>query len=64
MTISGINLDSLTIGNYLAFDSIRLDNPQIELELPEPNEDGMRSKMTGNIFIEIVNGHINSHQGR
>ncbi|MFY0652269.1 MAG: hypothetical protein JXQ96_09560 [Cyclobacteriaceae bacterium] len=58
LTISGIDLDGISSGNYLAFDSLKLTNPVIDLEIINPAKDGLGDDYLGNKYIEIENGQI------
>lgn len=59
LTISGINLDSISMGKYLAFDSIQLNSPQFEVDLLKPSQDSISNPISGNKVIEVLNGQIN-----
>ncbi|MGL1888120.1 MAG: hypothetical protein OCD76_16510, partial [Reichenbachiella sp.] len=59
LTIAGIDLDSISTGHYLAFDSIKLDKPKIQVEILKPSERKLRSNILGDKLIEVVNGQIN-----
>jgi hypothetical protein len=59
LTISGINLDSISKGKYLAFDSIKLNNPQFDVNLLKLSKDSTSNPILGNKVIEVVNGQIN-----
>jgi hypothetical protein len=59
LTISGIDLDSISLGNYLSFDTIGINNPQIMVDVLKPNEDSAKSVVLGEKYIEVVNGKIN-----
>ncbi|MBU2916114.1 hypothetical protein [Reichenbachiella agariperforans] len=59
LTIAGINLDSLSRGYYLGFDSIRLNNPQFKVDILKPKRDSVKKRAFGNKYIEIVDGQVN-----
>ena len=58
LTVSGINLDSISKGNYMAFDSISLFNPQVTIDILKPSQGSTTSRMLGDKFIEVMNGQI------
>lgn len=59
LTISGIDLDSIATGNYLAFDSIKLNSPDLKFDVFKPNKNKTGSNKLDSKFIEIVNGKVN-----
>jgi len=59
LTVSGIDLDSLATGNYLAFDSIKLNSPNLKFDILKPNKTSTDDNLLGSKFIEIVNGKVN-----
>jgi hypothetical protein len=58
LTISGIDLDDISKGNYLGFDSISLFNPQVTIDILKPSEGSLSSDMLGDKFVEVLNGQI------
>ena len=59
LTISGINLDSLSMGKYLAFNAVKLINPEFEVDILKVSEGSTSNPISGNKVIEVVNGQIN-----
>ncbi len=65
LSITGINLDSISMGQYLAFDTIRLVHPQINFETFKPGNQDSNDRDFGNKLIHIVNGQVTgkTHEG-
>ena len=58
VTIAGIHLDSISIGKYLAFDSISLFEPQVTIDILKPDEGSFKSDMLGDKTIEVIHGQM------
>ena len=60
--VSGIQLDSILAGDYLAFDSIFLESPRIQMNLSSfPKDQGENS--FGDKYVEVLNGQIEVSHG-
>ncbi|XOV94915.1 MAG: hypothetical protein ACFHWX_09435 [Bacteroidota bacterium] len=58
VTVARLNLDSLSEGNYLAFDSMRLVNPKLIVEILASDEEDSKMEVSGNKFVEVINGQL------
>ncbi|MEQ8552218.1 MAG: hypothetical protein RIC06_20990 [Cyclobacteriaceae bacterium] len=58
LVISGIDLDLFSTGNYFAFDSLRLTNPTVTIELLKPRQEELINGFSDSKFIEIINGQL------
>ncbi len=58
LTITGIDIDHMSAGNHLAFDTISMINPQVDVVIYKPKSDRIINDFSVDKFIEIVNGKI------
>ncbi len=58
LLISGIDLDRMSTGNLLAFDTISIINPRFNVEVLQPGDNRFTYDNTKSIFIEVVNGQL------
>ncbi len=58
LQFSGIHLDSILAGSYTSFDSVRIVNPQIKMELSISNGNTPKNNGFTDKYLEVVNGQL------
>ena len=60
LNISGIDLDRISAGNFNAFDSVIIIDPQINVEILQSGEKEFTRGFSKDLFVEVVNGKLNA----